>query len=158
MQPKPLLVSVTSWLEASEWNKTTGDLEEGGKVTVNGDMSGASINMDPFWAKITGILKDNKYTMLDGGGKVHTFPRAVLRFWKPHTYAAGHISDDKKHNPRTMQHFTNNQWKRVEEYIVANFPGDIPHGTIKRLFWHSANASYFKSCGAQNFSTTQITN
>ena len=42
--------------------------------------------------------------------------------------------------------------------MVANFPGDIPHGTIKHLFWHSDNASHFKSCGAQNFFTTQMAN
>ena len=36
-----LFMSVMSWLEVAEWNKTTGDLEEGDEVTVNGEMRGA---------------------------------------------------------------------------------------------------------------------
>jgi len=40
-------VSITRWLQATEWNKTTAELLIGVEVTVDGELSGEAINRIP---------------------------------------------------------------------------------------------------------------
>ena len=55
-----LFVSIVSWLEAKEWNKTSGPLLIGDKVTVNGELTGDDVNMKSFWAVVTGMDKEDE--------------------------------------------------------------------------------------------------
>ena len=57
--PYTLFVSIASWLEAKEWNKTSGSLSIGAKVTAHGELAGEDTNMDLFWAVVTGVDKEN---------------------------------------------------------------------------------------------------
>ena len=52
-------MSIASWLEAKEWNKTSGSLSIGAKVTAHGELAGEDTNMDLFWAVVTGVDKEN---------------------------------------------------------------------------------------------------
>ena len=153
-----LFVSIVSWLQAKEWNKTTGLLPIGSEVTVHGELSGEKINKESFWAVVTGVSKDveNHYVVTDAKGEKHTFPRSLLRHRKRHSVATGHVTDDKIHDRHAMQKFTDDELKYLEEYMINNFPDDIPEKKIAQLHQHSDNASHFKSTGAIHYFTTLI--
>ena len=154
-----LFVSIVSWLLASEWNKTTGILPEGGEVTVEGEMVGEKLNKDSFWAVITddSRAEEDIYEVTDAAGKKHTIERHRMRYRQRHCVASGHVTDDKVHDRHAMQHFTDNELKLLESYMKENFPEDIPKGHMTRLHQHSDNAStHFKNTGAINYYTTLI--
>ena len=153
-----LFVSIASWLEAKEWNKTTGSLPIGAEVTVNGELTGDNVNMESFWAVVTSVDKEDKnlYEVTDAEGKKHMFPRSLLRHRKRHSVATGHITDDKTHDRHAMQKFTDDEMKYLETYMNEYFPEDIPKKKITHLHQHSDNAVHFKSTGAIHYFTTLI--
>ena len=148
--PYTLFVSIVSWLLAAEWNKEEGLLKLGNEVTVYGEKAGEKVNMNSFWATVTGLIdvEEGKYHVTDANDRKHIIERVDLRLRKRHSRAFGHITDDKIHDRHAMQHFTNRELKELESYMRDTFPEDIPSGKIARLHQHSDNASHFKSSGA----------
>jgi hypothetical protein len=148
-----LFVSISSWIQAAEWNKTTGNLPIGAEVTVDGEFTGDDINKESFWGEVTYIsqAEDDMYEVTDGQGQTHHIKRSRLRYRKRHSVACGHVTDDKVHDRHAMQHFTTHELKYLESYLKENFPEDIPKGHITRLHQHSNNATtHFKNTGAIN--------
>ena len=155
-----LFVSITSWLLAKEWDEIEGVLSKGDEVTVNGKMSGEPVNESSFWGMImneNGASNNGRYRVINKDGIDHNIGRPNLRHRKIHIVATGHISDDKVHDHHAMQYFTNHELKELEQYMIQNFPDDIPDGHIFRLHQHSDNAGqHFKSTGAINYYTSII--
>ena len=154
-----LFVSIASWLQATEWNKTTGELPIGAEVTIDGEFSGKAINKESFWVEVTCVSQadETMYEVTDAQGTTHMIARSRLRYRKRHSVASGHVTDDKVHDRRAMQHFTDYELKYLESYLLEYFPEDIPNGHITHLHQHSDNAaSHFKNTGAINYFTTLI--
>ena len=154
-----LFVSIACWIEAAEWDKTSGLLAVGSEVTSFGEFSGEQLNLNSFWATVTKVLNADEglYEVTDAKGVVHTINRSDLRNRRRHSVACGHVTDDKVHDRRAMQHFTDHELKYLESYMKENFPADLPKGNIVRLHQHSDNAgSHFKNTGAINYYTTLI--
>ena len=131
----------------------------GDEVTAFGELSGQELNQHSFWATVTKVLEENGnlYQVTDAFGKHHEVKRSDLRYRKRHSVASGHVTDDKSHDQRAMQHFTTNELIYLESYMKEHFPADIPTGRITRLHQHSDNAgSHFKNTGAISFYTSLI--
>ena len=99
-----LFVSIVIWLEAKEWNKTKGPLPMGAEVTIHGKIAGDEVNMESFWAVVTGVDEEDEtqYEVTDANGEVHVFPRSLLCRRKRHSVATGHVTDDKIHDRCAM--------------------------------------------------------
>jgi len=99
-----LFVSISSWLMACEWNKTTGSIPVDAEVTVYGELAGEEINKDSFWAIVTDDdeAEEGGYEVTDAQGKIHQIPRSLLRHRKRHSVATGHVTDDKIHDRHAM--------------------------------------------------------
>ena len=153
-----MFISIDSWLEAKEWNKTTGTLSVGDEVTGHGELAGDKLNKESFWAVVTDVSRaeENIYEVTDAQDKKHTLRRSLLRHRKRRSVATGHITDDKIHDRHAMQKFTNDELDYLESYMKIHYPDDIPEGKIVRLHQHSDNASHFKSTGALHYFTTLI--
>ena len=54
-------MSVCSWLVVDEWNKTSGVLEVGAEVTVDGERAGEARMASSYWAQVTGSHGANCY-------------------------------------------------------------------------------------------------
>lgn len=99
-----LFMSVSSFLKVDIWNKVDGHLSIGAEVTVNGELyvgderDTITINMESYWAKVTGYVGDNIYQVEDSNGKVHEVHRSLLRSRERHTICCGHVTDDKLHD------------------------------------------------------------
>ena len=62
------MVSICTWLLAKEWDKSTGSLEVGDEVTVNGEMAGEAVNVNSFWGKVVAVSgNDYKILKMRGG-------------------------------------------------------------------------------------------
>ena len=75
-----LFISILSWLEAAEWNKTTGTLPIGAEVTVFGEFAGENVCMHSFWSTITKIIsvEDEVYEVTDAHGQTHQTNRSDM--------------------------------------------------------------------------------
>ena len=91
-----LFVSISSWIQAAEWNKTTGNLPLGAEVTVDGDLTEDELNKESFWGEVTYIsqAEDDMYEVTNGQGQTHHIKRSPLRYRKRHSVACGHVTDD----------------------------------------------------------------
>ena len=151
-----LFISIVSWLLVDEWDKETGELDIGSEVTVYGEKFGQDINMNSFWAMVTGYNEDTLlYTVSDENEEIHFIARKDLRYRKTHTISMGHVSDDMKHDRHAMQAFTTKELDWLENKMREEFPLDIPSGKIIRLHTKSDNAgSHFKSAGSMEYYTS----
>ena len=128
-------------------------------MTVDGEMVGEELNKDSFWAVVTddSRAEEDMYEVTDADGKKHIIERHRMRNRKRHSVATGHVTDEKVHDRRAMQHFTDHELKWLESYMKEIYPEDIPKGHITRLHQHSNNTStHFKNTGAINYYTTLI--
>ena len=102
-------MAIISFLLADEWNKTSGTLEVGQEVTVDGEFyivdeddssEYPDINHDSYWAQVTANVGGDAdvYTVTDAEGSTANITRARLRARKRHTIACPAVSDDKKHD------------------------------------------------------------
>ena len=125
---------------------------------MNGEQR-PEINEDYFWAVVTGHLGGDMYEVEDAAGNVLSVMRERLQHRVKHTVYCAHVSDDKKHDRFSMQHFSTVELKWLEGYMKEEFPNDIPEGVITHLHLHSDNATqHFKSVGAIEFFTSLIRN
>ena len=131
----------------------------GAEVTVDGEFSGEDINKASYWAEVAFIsqAEDGMYEVTDAKGQTHCIARARLRHRKRHSVASGHVTDDKVHDRRAMQHCTDHELKYLESYLKQRFREDIPKGHIAWLHQYSDNATtHFKNTGAINYYTILI--
>eukprot|EP00947_MAST-08B_sp_MAST-8B-sp1_P003300 g3300.t1 len=148
-----LFIAVFSWLVAAEWNKTDGELQEGAAVTVKGEKAGEAINKASFFARVVSFfMKDDVEfcVVATDDGKQHTVERAVLRHRVERTHAFAGISDDRKHDSASMQHFVRKSLAWLESKSE-----DFKKEDIKVLNVHSDNAAqHFKSTKSIHFFTS----
>ena len=76
-----MFVSIACWIEAAEWDKTSGLLAVGLEVTSFGEFSGEQLNLNSFWATVTKVLNvdEGLYEVTDAKGVVHIVNRSDLR-------------------------------------------------------------------------------
>ena len=134
-----LFMSIWAFLLSDEWNKTSGELDRGDEVTVDGefyilDQERPKINPDSYWADVTSHMGGNVYKVEDKDGNTFELERDRLRLRKQHTVCCATVSDDRKHDRFAMQHFSTAEMEWIEEYMNNEFPNDIPGGKIKHLY------------------------
>ena len=130
-----LFISCVTWVRASEWNKDSGKLKVDTEVTAYGEKVGKPINLSSYWGTVTAILNEEgeDYEVTDKDGIKHRHHRRDLRHRKNHNLIFGHVSDDKSHDSYSMQHFTTNEPRELEQYMVENFPEDLSSSKIECL-------------------------
>ena len=134
-----IFVCIGKMLLAFAWNARSGELKEGAEVTVELD------GVEPFWAQVTnctGSAESDKCTVIDATGKECTVPRSQLRARVWHTTAQIGLTNDRKHDSYSTQHFMTEMIKRWKSF------GEHFHS----LHVHSDNAgSHFKNSRTLNF-------
>ena len=89
-------MSVCSWLVVDEWNKTSGVLEVGAEVTVDGERAGEARMAGSYWAQVTGS-HGATYTVSTAAGKVvSNVSRAALRHRVTKTKAFVGVTGDRQ--------------------------------------------------------------
>jgi hypothetical protein len=136
-----IFVCIGKMLLASAWNARSGELKEGAEVTVDLELDG----VEPFWAQVTnctGSAESDGCTVIDATGKEHTVPRSQLRARVWHTTAQIGLTNDRKHDSYSTQHFMTAMIERWQSFGEAFYS----------LHVHSDNAgSDFKNSRTLNF-------
>ena len=147
-----LFISITSYLVVTAWLNRSSVLSQGTEVTVEPEGLSVPDSLEPakgsFYATIhlnvSSEGADVIYSVRKADGTViGGVERARLRHRKKHTTAFIGITDEKRHDAPTTQHFLNKQF----EYWASQVD------TAKLFAWlgHSDNASHFKSGAMLNF-------
>lgn len=152
-----LFIQITTYLESDAWLNQRSLLAAGTEVTVQqeGDDFGArQPTKGAFYAKVEAAPKDEGEgelysikvyghpTMADGD-VIEGVRRERLRHRKKHTTATVGVTDEKRHDSHTTQHFLNCQF---QQWLLS---------LDREQFWawigHSDNATHFKSGAMMNY-------
>ena len=138
MHQASIFVCIGKMLLASAWQAKSGELKPGAEVTV--EPEGA----EPYWAKVVsaGALETADCTVTDEAGATHIVQWSLLRARVWHTTAQIGVTNDRKHDSYSTQHFMTamiQQWLTFHEPVVS-------------LHVHSDNAgSHFKNSRTLNY-------
>ena len=123
------------------WDATTGDLDAGSEVTVDGEMAGRDIDPNAFWAKVVRHDASGAYIVQKADGSVVSgVARARLRHRKLYTKAFFGVTDDSKHDSHAMRHFSGREFQALVD------DGTVAREGIVRVVTHTDNAAqHFKS-------------
>ena len=141
MHQASLFVCIGKMLLQSAWDAKSGQLQEGSEVTVEDE------GEDPFWAEVVSCLEAaselSECIVRDAAGVEHTVLRNQLRARVWHTTTQIGVTNDKKHDSYSTQHFMSamaQQWVRGS------------HQPVTSLHIHSDNAgSHFKNSRTLNY-------
>jgi hypothetical protein len=125
----------------AKWDATEGLLSQGDEVTVNGAMSGEGVKEGSFWGKVLEVQGDDadrRYLILDADGNETLWPRGVLRHRSVYRHAFIGVSGDRKHDSYSMRHFSEQEWKWLQDNNVWD------DQKITAIATHSDNAAQVK--------------
>ena len=90
------MVSIISLLEAKEWNKEESLLEKSDKLTVHGEKAGAPIHVNSCRGTVANAINAENYIYKITGQHEtqHRMEQFGLMYWKRHSKALRHVSDD----------------------------------------------------------------
>lgn len=140
-----LFISITAYLDPNAWLTRHTLLKKGTQVTVEPEgMSDVSLQpaSGSYWAKVheppLSEGENSVYSVQKADGSViGGVTRDRLRHRKKYTTAFVCVTDEKRHDSISSQHFLNRQFQHWLQHV------DVGH------FWawagHSDNASHFKS-------------
>ena len=145
-----LFISIVSYLLVDKWDATAGPLIPGDEVTINGEMSGASVNLDAKWARVVGKEEDaqeggnnpddERYRVVDFAGNESVCARSTLRHRVLYQQCFVGVTGDRKHDSYSMRHFSQEEWAWLVAHDV------IATQKITTVATHSDNAAqHFKS-------------
>ena len=164
MKTYTLFISIWSFLLVSEWLDREGALARDCAVTVEPEGHSLEGSLEPaegsFYAQVeqgsAEVGRSVRYIVRDRAGQLHEVSRHRLRRRKRHTVAFACVSNEKRHDAPTTQHFLN----RIMGYFMGHataapappLPAQQPPPykfTRSEKFWglvhHSDNATHFKS-------------
>ena len=164
MKTYTLFISIWSFLLFSAWRDRCGALAKGSAVTVEPEGESVVGSLEPpmgsFFAEVEkGRAEEGEkvlYSVRSRDGVLHEVQRERLRHRKRHTIAFACVSNEKRHDAPTTQHFLN----KIMAYFMGHptaapappppAPPPPPHKfTRKETFYgvvhHSDNATHFKS-------------
>lgn len=140
-----LFICITSYLLNESWLDCSSTLRTGMEVTVEPEGAPAD-SLKPakgsYWAKVhasPGVEGEAEVYSVqrEDGTVIGGITRSRLRYRKFHTTAFVCITDEKRHDAATTQHFMNKQFEHWLTHVQTH------------KFWawlgHSDNASHFKS-------------
>ena len=139
MHQASMFVCIGKMLLASAWQAESGELEPGAEVTVEAE------GAEPYWAKVVlaGAVKTADCTVTDEAGATHTVQRSQLRARVWHTTAQIGVTNDRKHDSYSTQHFMTG--------MIQQWLGGF-HEPVVSLHVHSDNAgSHFKNSRTLNY-------
>ena len=139
MHQASLFFCIGKMLLQSAWAAWSGDLKPGSEVTVEGDK-------EPFCAEVVSCPADafelSECIVRDVAGVEHTVLRNQLRARVWHITAQIGVTNDRKHDSYSTQHFMT---AMIEQWL--NF-----HEPVMSLHVHSDNAgSHFKNSRTLNY-------
>jgi hypothetical protein len=147
-----LFIGIGKLLSEAAWEATTGTLEVGAEVTIT------SVQCGMFWAEVVaagGSEERAQYTVRDAAGTLHQFIRCELRARVWYTMAQTGVTNDKKHDSYSTQHFMNvfiDEWLDEHSATADDDPLASAIRHITSLHIHSDNAgSHFKNSKTLNF-------
>ena len=147
-----IFMSVWSWIKVLEWDKSTGDLDVGAEVVVDGELAGAERVEGSFWARVIS-RNGSSYVVEDAAGVAHAdVDRARLRHRVLYTKSFVGVTGDRKHDSYSMRYFV----KREFEALTSD--DTFERERITKIATHSDNAAqHFKSVKSLSWYTTAST-
>lgn len=147
-----LFIAITSYLVPEAWLDATSLLENGTEVTVlpEGTLPTRSIHplASSFWAQVVSREGELYSVKSADGSTIANVARERLCRRKLHTTAFIGITDEKRHDASTTQHFLNKQFD--------HWMNKLDLGRFWAWIGHSDNASHFKSSQMMNFWTKRM--
>ena len=150
-----LFISITSHLVVAKWLDRSSFLQVGSEVTVEPHEKSVDGSLEPAVGSLYGTVvrcpleSDERsvheiyHVVTDGSLNEVAVSRERLRHRVKHRIAFVGITDEKRHDAATTQHFLNKQFRYWKQHQDRN--------ALRAWIGHSDNASHFKSGPMMHF-------